>query len=131
MAGTNQNTHVIAVPSEAPGGLDALRSSHFGHCTHFTLVTVESGQVAGVQVIENYPHMEGGCMQPVMLLANHGVTDIIVSGMGARPLAGFAQVGISVHFDAERPLVGEVVEAFMNNRLREMTPEMTCGGHGH
>ncbi len=123
------STRVLAVPSEAPGGLNSVRSGHFGHCSHFTLITIEDGEVRTVETIDNLPHMEGGCMQPVMLLADYGVTDIVVSGMGARPLAGFAQVGISVHFDAERPIVGDAVDAFLAGRLQPMLPSMTCGGH--
>ena len=122
-------TRVLAVPCEAPGGLESVRSGHFGHCVHFTLVTIEDGVVRTVRTIDNLPHMEGGCMQPVMLLADEGVTDIVVSGMGARPLAGFAQVGITVHFDSERPIVGDAVEAFLSGRLQPMLPSMTCGGH--
>ncbi len=68
-------------------------------------------------------------MQPVLLLADQGVSDIVVSGMGARPLAGFQQVGITVHYDIERPLVGEVVHAFLAGSLEPMLPTMTCGGH--
>jgi predicted Fe-Mo cluster-binding NifX family protein len=128
---TQENTaaRTVAVPSEAPGGLEAVRSGHFGHCSHFTLVSVEDGQITGVEIVENMPHMEGGCMQPVMLLSGCGASDIIVGGMGARPLMGFNEVGISVYFDAERPLVRDVVNAFVAEELALMSPGMVCGGH--
>ncbi|NLE74770.1 MAG: dinitrogenase iron-molybdenum cofactor biosynthesis protein [Actinobacteria bacterium] len=119
----------VAVPSEAPGGLEAIRSGHFGHCAYFTIITVEDGVAGAVEVVPNVPHVEGGCMQPVLFLANHGVSDIVVSGMGARPLAGFQQVGITVHYDIERALVGEVVQAFLAGSLQPMLPTMVCGGH--
>ena len=32
---------LIAVPSEAPGGLEATISAHFGHCHAFTMVNVD------------------------------------------------------------------------------------------
>lgn len=86
----------IAVPSELPGGLDAQRAGHFGRCACFTLVDVAGGEVAEVAVLDNRPHGEGGCMSPVLLLAEHNVDAVVVSGIGGRPLMGFSQVGISV-----------------------------------
>ena len=38
----------VAVPSMNPGGLDAPRSGHFGHCDVFTLVHVEDGAIKEV-----------------------------------------------------------------------------------
>ena len=39
----------IAIPSEAPGGLDARRSGHFGRCECFTMVDVIDGRVGEVE----------------------------------------------------------------------------------
>jgi len=87
----------IAIPSEAPGGLQARRSGHFGRCECFTLVDLVDGQVDRVEVLINAPHVEGGCMAPVLTLAENMVDAIVVDGIGGRPLMGFNQVGISVH----------------------------------
>jgi len=87
----------IAIPSELPGGLEARRSGHFGRCECFTLVDIADGSVNEVQVLTNAPHTEGGCMAPVMALAEHMVDAIVVDGIGGRPLMGFNQVGIAVH----------------------------------
>ncbi|MBW2458690.1 MAG: dinitrogenase iron-molybdenum cofactor biosynthesis protein, partial [Deltaproteobacteria bacterium] len=53
---------LIAVPSEAPGGLDAEVSAHFGHCAAFTLITVADGKIGEVSTLDNAPHEQGGCM---------------------------------------------------------------------
>lgn len=87
----------IAVPSEAPGGLTAPRSGHFGRCECFTMVDLVDGQIGQVEVLQNAPHVDGGCMAPVMVLAEHQVDAIVVDGIGGRPLMGFNQVGIAVH----------------------------------
>lgn len=58
---------VVAFPSFAPGGLEAPRAGHFGHCEVFTLVRVEEGKA----------------------------TDIVVAGIGRRPLLGFQEAGIA------------------------------------
>jgi predicted Fe-Mo cluster-binding NifX family protein len=72
----------IAVPSELPGGLGAQRAGHFGRCACFTLVDVADGAVKEVEVLENAPHVEGGCMSPVLLLAEHHVDAVLVNGIG-------------------------------------------------
>ena len=35
----------VAVPSEAPGGLDSARSGHFGRSPYFTLVDIVDGEI--------------------------------------------------------------------------------------
>ena len=87
----------IAIPSEAPGGLTARRSGHFGRCQCFTVVEILDGDTVSVEVVQNAPHEEGGCMRPVLMLAEHNVTAIVVDGIGGRPLMGLNQVGIEVH----------------------------------
>lgn len=119
---------LIAVPSVAPGGLEAERSGHFGHCDMFTLVKVENDAVADATVVANLPHGEGGCLDPVQLLASLGTTDIVVGGMGSRPLAYFAELGINVYADPQIPTVQAVVQALLAGEVGVMTPGQVCGG---
>jgi FKBP-type peptidyl-prolyl cis-trans isomerase 2/predicted Fe-Mo cluster-binding NifX family protein len=120
----------IAVPSEAPGGLDALISEHFGHCELFTLVEVDDGRIGKVTTLPNLAHEHGGCMGPVTLLKENGVEAMVAGGMGARPLAGFQQVGIAVYFKEEATTVREAVEGVLAGRYHEFGERHTCGGHG-
>ncbi len=113
----------IAVPSELPGGLEARRSGHFGRCECFTLVDLEDGAVSQVQVLTNAPHTEGGCMAPVMALAEHMVDAIVVDGIGGRPLMGFNQVGIAVHAG-----VGADVQTTVNAYLQGGLPVVGLEG---
>ncbi len=94
---TENSSVRIAVPSELPGGLDAPRAGHFGRCACYTIVDVLDGEIGDVEVLHNAPHVEGGCMAPVLVLAEHDVDAIVVDGIGGRPLMGFNQVGIAVH----------------------------------
>lgn len=121
---------LIAIPSEAPGGLDALLSAHFGHCAVFTLVEVNGDQVESVRLLPNQGHAQGSCMAPVMLLKEAGVEAMIAGGMGMRPLAGFQQVGIQVYFKEEAELVGEAVDLVTAGTARTFGPAQTCGGGG-
>lgn len=118
----------LAIPSASPGGLKAHRSGHFGRCDCFTIVDIKDGKQEGVTVIETPPHVEGGCMGPVNLLAGHHVNAIAVGGIGMRPLMGFRSVGISVLM-GEGHRVEETVSAYLQGALRHMSEEDTCSGH--
>lgn len=115
----------VAIPSEAPGGLDARRAGHFGRCPCFTLVDIADGKVAEVRVLENAPHVDGGCMTPVLTLAENYVNAIVVDGIGGRPLVGFNQVGIAVHAGVGAD-VGTAVQAFASGDLPVVGPESAC-----
>ena len=120
----------IAVPSVGGGGLDGQRSGHFGHCDVFTLIDVQDGTIKNVSAIQNDEHVQGGCMVPVNLLAQHKVNALIVGGIGMRPLMGFRQVGIEVYHDAERPEIRPVVEDLIAGKLPMIADNQVCGG-GH
>ena len=115
----------IAIPSELPGGLDAQRAGHFGRCACFTLVDVVDGEVEGVEILQNAPHVEGGCMAPVLVLAEHNVNAIVVQGIGGRPLMGFNQVGITV-LAGDGTDVRTTVDSYLGGRLPEVGMEHAC-----
>ncbi len=118
----------IAIPSNGDGGLDGIRSGHFGHCDVFTFIDVKDGRIDDISTIPNNGHVQGGCMVPVNLLAQHNVNALIVGGIGMRPLMGFRQVGISVYHDAERPEIKPVVEDLIAGMLPEIQDNQVCGG---
>lgn len=122
---------LVAVPSDAPGGLEAAPSAHFGHCDVYTLARVENGAVSDVRVLPNSGHEHGNCLQPVQELAQQGVTALLAGGMGMRPLMGFNQMGIQVYFAGSYPTVGAAVQAFSEGKLTPFTMEHTCGGGRH
>jgi predicted Fe-Mo cluster-binding NifX family protein len=120
---------MVAVPSVAEGGLQGERSGHFGQCHCFTLIKVAGGEISEVTTVANPPHVHGGCLGPIELLASHRVTHLVVAGMGARPLVGFRQAGIKVLFEQQTAAVGEVVELAVAGRLPVMDDRFVCGGH--
>lgn len=121
---------LIAVPSEAPGGLKAPVSDHFGHCAAFTIVDVTDGKVGEVKVVDNDAHEHGGCMAPVRILKQLDVEVLLAGGMGGRPLAGFQQVGIAVHFKEDADTVERAIELYMAGQCRAFGEAQTCGGGG-
>ena len=120
----------IAVPAEAPGGLDAALSGHFGHCYAFTLIDVEDDSIESVATLLNLGHEQGGCLTPVGQLHNEGVTVLIAGGMGPRPLAGFQQAGIDVYFSEGAPTVRDAVQLLIDGKSRKFGMAQTCGGGG-
>lgn len=120
----------IAVPSEGQGGLDGLRAGHFGHCDVFTLIDVEDGQIKEISILANKEHVQGGCMVPVQLLAENKVQQLVVGGIGMRPLMGFKQVGIDVYYDGERRDIRPVVEDMISGSLSMIGDDQVCGGGG-
>jgi predicted Fe-Mo cluster-binding NifX family protein len=115
----------IAIPSDAPGGLDAPRSGHFGRAECYTIIDIIDGEIGEVDVLRSAPHVEGGCMAPVLVLAEHHVDAIVVDGIGGRPLMGFNQVGIAVHAGAGAD-VRTAVRAYIGGGLPVVGLEGAC-----
>lgn len=124
----------VAVPSNNPGGLEAERSDHFGHCDVFTLIEfTEDNSVGAVTTIVNGDHQAGGCMVPVSVLQKAGAQAIIVGGIGARPMRGFADAGIHVYF-ADRgsmQTVSDVIGGYAAGKLPLMHADQACKGSGN
>lgn len=123
------STFLLAVPSSAPGGLEADMSMHFGHCDLYTLVDVRDKAVKGVRTLPGVPHEEGGCLAAVQYLAGQGVTALLAGGMGMRPLTGFQRAGIEVWFAGACATVGDAVNAWLQGRLSPFSTDFTCRGH--
>ena len=123
----------LAVPSDNPGGLEAQRSDHFGHCDLFTIIEIKDNAIASVKALANQEHAAGGCMVPVSLLRDHGVEAIVVGGIGARPLQGFNEVGISVHYADRNTVqsVQHVAEGMIAGQFPIIEPDQTCKNHGN
>jgi predicted Fe-Mo cluster-binding NifX family protein len=94
------------------------------------MIDVENGQIKQVTTVPNQSHVQGGCMVPVNLLAEHNVNALIVGGIGMRPLMGFRQVGIDVYYDAQRPQIRPVVEDLIAGKLSVIGDSQVCGGGG-
>lgn len=124
----------IAVPTNNPGGLEAERSDHFGHCEVFTIVDLgQDNTIENVHTIANGGHEVGGCLAPVKLLDDAEVEAIVVGGMGPRPMQGFVDAGIAVYF-ANREAVRDVqtvVDHFIAGRLPLMHASQACKGSGN
>ena len=121
---------IVAVPSEAPGGLEAAPSAHFGHCYAYTVARVEDGKIIDAAIRENKGHEHGGCVEPVRELAAEGVRALISGGMGMRPLQAMNEAGIQVFYNPGFATVKEALDAFAAGKLQPFGPDQLCKGCG-
>lgn len=119
----------LAVPTMGAAGLESERAGHFGHCDCFTLVDIADGVIVGTSEVSNPPHEEGGCLRPVGLLVDAGADAIVAAGMGARPLAGFNQAGLTVYFENRMGFVGDAARLVAEGRASVMSMENACSHH--
>jgi predicted Fe-Mo cluster-binding NifX family protein len=93
----------------------------------------EKKEIKDVTIIQNGDHEAGGCLVPVKILQDAGAEAIIVGGMGARPMRGFADVGITVYFADRSSMktVQEVVGGLTANKLPVMHADQVCKGSGN
>ena len=119
------STKKIAFPGTVEG-LNGELVGHFGHTPAFTTIEYDENtkDVITVEIIQNAPHEQGGCMTPVLLLPNNGVTEVVVGGIGQRPLLGFIQVGIEP-FRGIQGTIKQNFEAFKQNELPKLS-QGTC-----
>ncbi|WP_281655638.1 NifB/NifX family molybdenum-iron cluster-binding protein [Eggerthella sinensis] len=122
-------TMKLAIPTMGEAGLESQRAGHFGHCDCFTVVDIVDGEIVGTGVVANPPHEEGGCLRPVNLLAGAGVNAIVAAGMGMRPLMGFNQVGITVYFENQTPVVGDAAKLVAAGSVPVMSADNACNHH--
>jgi len=86
----------IVIPTDLPGGLEAVRSSSFQHCSCFTVVDVDRSGQRVVGILPNAPPEEGDELSRVNALINEGAEVVIVEEIERLPLAGLQFANIEV-----------------------------------
>jgi len=129
----NMKTMKIAIPSNKPGGMDAVRSDHFGHADLFTVVMVEENKVVDVDALEQVEHEAGGCMLPVRMLKENKVDALVVGGLGRGPMKGLSEAGVKVYFAniAQCADVQSAVDMLQADQLPLMHMDQVCTGSGN
>jgi predicted Fe-Mo cluster-binding NifX family protein len=119
-------TLLIAVPSVAPGGLDAAVAPHFGRCTCFTLARIENGQPLLAGVVDKAP--ESGCHASVSLLKAHGVQALLSQHIGLQPFNACCENGIAV-LTTPAGTVAAALEAYAQHHAQPLATEDVCTAH--
>lgn len=122
----------LAIPSETREGLVGKRSDHFGHCPLFTLVDIHENQAVNIRTVDNIAHEAGGCMKPVAMLAELGVSAMVAAGMGRGPFQKTQELGITVYFAdlLKFPDIESTIEGFINGHLLMFSQDQLCTNNG-
>ncbi|MGD6853024.1 MAG: NifB/NifX family molybdenum-iron cluster-binding protein [Candidatus Bathyarchaeia archaeon] len=122
-------TNRIVIPSEDQNGLNAHLAEHFGRAPYFTVVDIDdNGNISNVKPVVNVSEHRGGTgVAPDHILALQP-NAVIVYDMGMRAIDIFRNARVSV-LRANADKVGEVVTAYKENKLQELTEG--CGHEHH
>ncbi len=118
----------ICIPITRDNGFQSPVDLHFGSAPIFMVVDTESGSCRAIP--NRDLHHDHGMCRPLAQLAGENVEAMVVGGIGMGALGKLRAANIRV-FHSEYPTVGETVSAFKTGTLREVTPAMACGHHGH
>ena len=122
----------VLFPTDDPAGLSARRGAHFGKARYYTIAVVDGeNQVRDVLYVPNPGHKAGGCSNAVANIKSLEADALVVSGIGANPLRGFLEEGITVYHDSANPTVERSLSAFLSGGLHPIRPEQACGNHAH
>jgi len=118
----------ICLPTAGPNGLREPLHAHFGSAAYFTICDTDRDHV---RVIANgdHTHAHGMC-QPLRALAGEAIDAVVTAGMGRRAVQLMNEQGIRVFLHAGGT-VAEALAALRAGSLRELTPDLACGGHDH
>ncbi len=111
----------IVIPTMDDGGLDSTLSEHFGRAPYFTVVDIGmDGKTISVSSIPNLSEHFGGSGRPPDAILQLEPDALITFGMGPRALEIFQEARVAV-LRADSRSVRETVEAYMEDRLQELT----------
>lgn len=117
----------ICIPTMDSNGLESRAHGHFGSAPFFAVVDTVTGEV-GVGPNAGQQHRHGQC-NPVSYVDTLKVDAVVCQGMGRRALEAFNHVNIDVMI-ASGETVGDILSEARDNKLRKLTPQEACGGHG-
>ncbi len=116
----------LAIPSETADGLNSMRSGHFGHAPYFTIVDIQDGNVVSTEAVKNADHDAVGCGGVIDFALGLGIDAMLTVGMGIPPLTRFTSSGVQVYSERETPMVGDVVQRFLQGQCALMSMEDAC-----
>jgi predicted Fe-Mo cluster-binding NifX family protein len=118
--GKEVNTRIV-VPVSDDKGIDAQLSQHFGRAPFYAIIDLdEEGNVIGQGTIANTSEHFGGVGLPPDRILQLKPKALITYGLGPKALRVFQDAGVAV-LRTEANTVREVVKAYNNNELQELT----------
>jgi len=101
-------------------GLDSLVDERFGRAENFTIVDLDTSVVETVEnIAKNQASGAGG--EAVKLLSKYSVDVAIVPHLGPKAETAMEAFEIKTVSQEDYKTVGEVLEAYKSNKLKEIT----------
>lgn len=116
----------VLFPTDENMGYLSARGAHFGKAKFYTIITLEDGKIVDVEGVANESHNSGACSNAVANIMAHKPDALVVSGIGATPAQGFADVGLDVYFDTTSATVEQAVALFVAGKLQKSVGDGTC-----
>lgn len=111
----------VVVPVLDAEGAASRLSQHFGRAPYFAVVEFDNkGEMQQLEFKPNISEHFGGRGRPPTMLLSLEPNTVITFGMGPRALRIFQSSGIAV-MQATTEILGDVLNAFTRNELRELT----------
>ena len=107
-------------------GLDSTVYDHFGSAPAFLIVDTEEKQLAKVDNA-NAHESHGNC-NPMGKLGGNQIDALVVGGIGTGAIMKLNAMGIRI-FRSGAVKVSENIDLLKENKLREIMPGDSCGGH--
>ncbi|MCJ7630524.1 MAG: NifB/NifX family molybdenum-iron cluster-binding protein [Longimicrobiales bacterium] len=118
----------ICIPTMDDRGKEGVPSDHLGSAPYFTFVDTETGQYEAVPNGDSN-HVHGAC-QPLKFLGTRHIDAMVCRGLGRGAFSRLADAGVQLFLTSEKN-AEETVAAFEEGRLRPLTQDAACHGHGH
>ncbi|MBN2242070.1 MAG: NifB/NifX family molybdenum-iron cluster-binding protein [Acidobacteria bacterium] len=110
-------------------GMESTVYDHFGSAPAFLIVDTEEKQIAKVD--NSNSHESHGNCNPMGKLGGNNIDALVVGGIGAGAIMRLNSLGIKI-YRAGAVKIRENIDLLNENRLLEITPNDSCGGHqGH
>ena len=113
----------IAIPT-----LSGKLSSHFGGSEYFSVFDVDNNAIVGESLLPTPEHTPGAYPK---FLADYGVTDVILGGVGQQAIAIFNQNKINVYTGAPSIVPKDLVQQFVDGTLQVGANSCHSDEHGH
>ena len=111
----------IVIPVEDVNELNARISQHFGRAPYFAAVELDkNGNVLKTEMVPNRSEHFGGSGRPSDTIIGLSPNAVLTYGMGPRALNMFQGANIAV-FQANKPFVKDLIEAYNRDELVELT----------
>jgi predicted Fe-Mo cluster-binding NifX family protein len=119
----------ICIPVEDDRGMDSRVADHFGSAPFYAFADTATGRL---ELVRNRgrEHRHGSC-DPAVNLESRPVDAVVCPGMGKRAFASLGKAGISVFVTPATTVHDVLSEVREGGKLRRLTKEEACGGHGH